>query len=70
MCGEARHCPFLSLISDINSSDRDQGRGNNWKDGMCKGDVKGITHLLTTTAYPLGKKNKGKRQKPFIREAL
>ena len=40
------------------SSDKDQWRENNWSDGMCKGDVRGITHLLTTTSCPLGKQPK------------
>lgn len=58
VCGEACQCPFLSLISYIKSSDQDQWQENNWRDGMCKGDVRGITHLLTTACYPLGKQPK------------
>lgn len=64
VCGEGCRCPFLLLSSCVNFSDQDQQRENNWKDETRKGDVKGITHLLTTTSYPLDRQRiKKKKQK-------
>lgn len=66
VCGEGCRCPFLLLISCVNFSDQDQRRENNWRDEMRKGDVKGITHLLTTTSYPLDRQKKKQKDIKII----